>query len=75
MGYIFGTVLLVQGNFGKQSHRYSMVTLVTIHDHGAISLVVIAASGEGTVDRNLLVVRAKSVTMSVRIGEEATLHV
>lgn len=49
-------------------------TEVTVDNGGTISDVMSSASTVRAVDRNLLVVLAKSVTMSVRIREETTLE-
>ena len=42
-------------------------TLISIHSHWSISLVVVSASRVGTVDWNLVVVCSQAMTMGVRI--------
>ena len=51
-----------------------LLTLIVINGHGTISLVVPGLCGIGTVDRNLVIVCSKTMTMSVRIREETTLQ-
>jgi len=64
---------------GKQTRcdRRQQLTLVVSHALRTVSLVVgrsILSNAVWAVDRDLQVVRAQPVTVSVRVGEEATLH-
>jgi len=47
--------------------------LVPVHAHGAVSLVVADAGVEGTVDGDLLEVRAEPVAVGISIRKQATL--
>lgn len=49
------------------------VSLVTIHSCRAITLIVSNSCSVGAVDRNLVKVSAKSVTMSIRVREKSSL--
>ena len=51
----------------------SSLTLVAINGHEAVSLVVPALGGIGAVNRNLVVVGTQTMTVGVRVGEQATL--
>lgn len=51
----------------------SSLTLVAINGHEAVSLVVPALGGIGAVDRDLVVVGTQTMTVGVRVGEQATL--
>lgn len=53
---------------------YSRPTLVVVHAHGAVALVVGHSSTVGTVHRNLEVVGPQAMAVSVRIGKQATLR-
>jgi hypothetical protein len=48
-------------------------TKVSVDSHKAVTLVVVDLCAVGLVDRDLEVVWAKAVAMSIRVGEEATL--
>lgn len=52
----------------------TLCTLVSIDDHRAVSLVVAAASSEGAVDWDLVVVWAKAMSMGVRVREKSALE-
>ena len=45
------------------------VTLVAIHNHGSITLVVPGSRGVWTVDGNLLIVGPQAMSVSVRVRE------
>lgn len=48
-------------------------TLVVVHAHGAVALVVGHSSAIGAVHRDLEIVGPQAMAVSVRIGKEATL--
>ena len=50
-----------------------VLTLIAVDVHGPVSLVVFDAGGVGTVDRNLVVVGTKPVTVRVRVGKQTPL--
>jgi hypothetical protein len=52
----------------------SRPTLIVVHAHGAVTLVVGHSSTVGTVHRYLEIVRSQAMAVSVRIGEEAALQ-
>lgn len=58
---------------GKDSNAFRP-TLVVMHAHGAITLVVGHAGTVGTVHRYLQVVGSQAVAVSVRVGKKATLQ-
>ena len=57
---------------GKDSN-ISRPTLVVMHAHGAITLVVGHSSAVGTVHRYLQIVGSQAVAVSVRVGKKAAL--
>lgn len=66
--------MIIVRTLGTMVNKFNAVTLVPIYDHGSISLVVATACGKGAVDRDLLVVRAKAMTMGVRVRKQTTLQ-
>ena len=58
---------------GKDSN-ISRPTLVVMHAHGAITLVVGHSSAVGTVHRSLQIVGSQAVAVSVRVGKKAALQ-
>lgn len=49
-------------------------TLIVMHAHGAITLVVSHSSTVGAIHRNLKIVGSQAVAVSVRIGKKAALE-
>ena len=47
--------------------------MVAVNRHEAVSLVVSGLGGIGAVDRDLVVVGTQTMTVGVRVGEQATL--
>lgn len=56
-----------------RSQIYPRPTLIVVHAHGAISLVVGHSSTVGTVHGYLQIVGSQAVAVSVRIGKKASL--
>ena len=57
-----------------QTHNTHICTLIISNDHWAISLVVPGLSSKWTIDRDLCVVGSQPVSMSIIVGEQATLR-
>lgn len=66
-------VQLISHN-GIQYSKEMCCHLVVINSHWAITLVVLGSGSVRTVDRDLGVVGSQAVTVSVVVGEEATLQ-
>ena len=49
-------------------------SVVAIHSHWSVTLVVVGAGAVGAVNRDLGIVGAQSVAMSVRVGEQTSLE-